>query len=249
MRINMALDFLLGRFTQAEMQGENEKYIKRNEPKQEIIMDEQSAKKIEIDSLKFDDKGLVAAIAQDYESGEVLMQAFMNREAVQKTLETGYAHYYSRSRRSLWKKGEKSGNTQEVIAVYLDCDRDCILLKIRQKGGACHTGTYSCFSEQAVGEADGIGAEMLGKLQRVIEDRKENPQEGSYTSFLFSRGIDKIAKKTGEEAVELVIASKNEDKGELIGEAADVFYHMLVLLAEKGVKLSEVCSELCRRHR
>ena len=212
-------------------------------------MVEMRAKRVNADELKFDEKGLIAAIAQDYESGEVLMQAFMNREAVEKTFETGYAHYYSRSRASLWKKGETSGNTQKVITAYLDCDKDCILLKVRQKGVACHTGMYSCFSQQVKGDENEIGAEMFGKLQRIVEDRKKNPEEGSYTSFLFARGIDKIAKKAGEEAVELVIASKNDDKGEVIGEAADFLYHMMVLLAEKGVKLSEVCSELYKRNK
>ena len=212
-------------------------------------MVEMKAKRVNADELKFDEKGLIAAIAQDYESGEVLMQAFMNREAVEKTFETGYAHYYSRSRASLWKKGETSGNTQKVLTAYLDCDKDCILLKVRQKGVACHTGTYSCFSQQVKGDENEIGAEMFGKLQRIVEDRKKNPEEGSYTSFLFARGIDKSAKKAGEEAVELVIASKNDDKGEVIGEAADFLYHMMVLLAEKGVKLSEVCSELYKRNK
>ena len=212
-------------------------------------MAEMKTKKVSLDELKFDEKGLIAAIAQDYESGEVLMQAFMNREAVEKTLETGYAHYYSRSRQTLWKKGETSGHTQKVVTAFLDCDKDCILLKVRQKGVACHTGTYSCFSEQIKGGENEIGAEMFGKLQRIVEDRKKNPEEGSYTSFLFARGIDKIAKKTGEEAVELVIASKNEDKGEVIGEAADFLYHMMVMLAEKGVKLSDVCSELYKRNK
>ena len=135
-------------------------------------MVEMKAKRVNADELKFDEKGLIAAIAQDYESGEVLMQAFMNREAVEKTFETGYAHYYSRSRASLWKKGETSGNTQKVITAYLDCDKDCILLKVRQKGVACHTGMYSCFSQQVKGDENEIGAEMFGKLQRIVEEKK-----------------------------------------------------------------------------
>ncbi len=212
-------------------------------------MVETKAKKVNADEIRFDEKGLIPAIAQDYESGEVLMQAYMNREAVEKTFETGYAHYFSRSRKSLWKKGETSGNTQKVVTAFLDCDKDCILLKVRQKGVACHTGTYSCFSEQVKGEENEIGAEMLGRLQRIVENRKKNPEEGSYTSFLFARGIDKIAKKAGEEAVELVIASKNDDKGEVIGEAADFLYHMMVLLQEKNVKISEVCAELSKRNK
>ncbi|HIX07355.1 MAG TPA: bifunctional phosphoribosyl-AMP cyclohydrolase/phosphoribosyl-ATP diphosphatase HisIE [Candidatus Borkfalkia faecipullorum] len=196
--------------------------------------------------LKFDGNGLICAIAQDYESGEVLMQAYMNREAFDKTLETGYAHYWSRSRQKLWKKGEESGHLQKVIGVYLDCDSDCVLLKVQQTGAACHTGNYTCFFTPV--RECGVGAEMLGQLQRIVEDRKENPEEGSYTNYLFDKGVDKIAKKAGEEAVELVIAAKNGDKEEIVGECADLFYHTLVLLANAGVKLSDVCTELKNRH-
>lgn len=195
--------------------------------------------------LKFDDKGLICAIAQDFESGEVLMQAYMNEEAYQKTLQTGYAHYWSRSRKKLWKKGEESGCFQKVRGVFLDCDKDCVLLKVEQTGAACHTGNYSCFytAVQNCGE----GAEMLGKLQRVVENRRFEPEEGSYTSYLFEKGVDKIAKKAGEEAVELVIAAKNNAKEEIVGECADLFYHVLVLLQNAGVKLSDVCTELKNR--
>ena len=200
------------------------------------------------ENVKFDDKGFICAIAQDIESGEVLMQAYMNAEALELTRQTGYAHYYSRSRKKLWKKGEESGHLQKVVSMSFDCDRDCVLLKIRQTGAACHTGSYSCFFDFLQGDKEQIGAEMLGKLQRIIEDRKNNPVEGSYTSYLFEKGVDKIAKKAGEEAVEMVIASKNEDKEELIGECADLFYHTLVLLREKGVSLSDVCTELNKRH-
>ncbi|MBQ9081051.1 MAG: bifunctional phosphoribosyl-AMP cyclohydrolase/phosphoribosyl-ATP diphosphatase HisIE [Clostridia bacterium] len=200
------------------------------------------------ENVKFDDKGFICAIAQDIESGEVLMQAYMNAEALELTRQTGYAHYYSRSRQKLWKKGEESGHLQKVVSMSFDCDRDCVLLKIRQTGAACHTGSYSCFFDFLQGDKEQIGAEMLGKLQRIIEDRKNNPVEGSYTSYLFEKGVDKIAKKAGEEAVEMVIASKNEDKEELIGECADLFYHTLVLLREKGVSLSDVCTELNKRH-
>ena len=196
--------------------------------------------------LKFDGNGLICAIAQDYESGEVLMQAYMNREAFDKTLETGYAHYWSRSRQKRWKKGEESGHRQKVIGVYLDCDSDCVLLKVQQTGAACHTGNYTCFFTPV--RECGVGAEMLGQLQRIVEDRKENPEEGSYTNYLFDKGVDKIAKKAGEEAVELVIAAKNGDKEEIVGECADLFYHTLVLLANAGVKLSDVCTELKNRH-
>ena len=197
-------------------------------------------------TLKFNAHGLVCAIAQDCESGEVLMQAFMNEEAYQKTLETGYAHYWSRSRQKLWKKGEESGHLQKVRGIYLDCDADCVLLKVEQVGAACHTGNYTCFFSPV--QACGAGAEMLGRLQRIVEDRKQNPEEGSYTSYLFEKGVDKIAKKTGEEAVELVIAAKNGSREEIVGECADLFYHTMVLLSNAGVKLSDVCTELENRH-
>ncbi len=196
--------------------------------------------------LKFDGNGLVCAIAQDYESGEVLMQAYMNREAFDKTLETGFAHYWSRSRQKLWKKGEESGHLQKVRGVYVDCDADCVLLKVEQTGAACHTGNYTCFYTPV--RECGAGAEMLGQLQRIVEDRKQNPEEGSYTNYLFDKGVDKIAKKAGEEAVELVIAAKNGNREEIVGECADLFYHTLVLLADAGVKLSDVCTELKNRH-
>ena len=171
--------------------------------------------------LKFDENGLICAVAQDCESGEVLMQAYMNLEAYEKTLETGYAHYYSRSRQKLWKKGEESGHLQEVVSVSLDCDGDCVLLRGRQTGAACHTGIYSCFINTVI--EGGAGAEMLGRLQRVGDDRRDRPEEGAYTCYLFEKGVDKIAKKTGEEAVELVIAAKNGDKEEIVGECADLF--------------------------
>ena len=201
-----------------------------------------------MDQLKFDEKGLVCAIAQDYESGEVLMQAYMNAEAYKKTLETGYAHYWSRSRKKLWKKGEESGHLQKVRAVSLDCDRDCVLLKVEQTGAACHTGERSCFHDPVVTSAQG-GLTFLGELVRVVEDRKNNPVEGSYTAYLFGRGVDKIAKKMGEEAVEVVIASKNDDKEDLTREIADLTYHLLVLMEEKGVSLADVCTELKKRHK
>lgn len=199
-------------------------------------------------TVKYDENGLFVAIAQDFESGEVLMQAFMNEESLRLTLETGYATYYSRSRKKLWKKGEESGHLQKVVSAYFDCDSDALLLKVHQTGVACHTGAYSCFFRQILGDKDEIGVEMLGELARVIKDRKENPVEGAYTSYLFEKGVDKIAKKAGEEAVEMVIAAKNENKEEFVGECADLLYHTLVLLEEKGVSLSDICTELKKRH-
>ena len=197
--------------------------------------------------IKFDERGLICAIAQDAESGDVLMQAYMNEEALEKTLETGYAHYWSRSRKCLWKKGETSGHVQKVKGITFDCDKDCVLLQIEQVGAACHTGSRSCFFNVEKAE-EGAGVRFLSELERVIDDRKKHPEEGSYTSYLFEKGIDKIAKKMGEEAVETVIASKNENKEELVGEAADLLYHLLVLLREKNVSLADVCTELKARH-
>ena len=190
--------------------------------------------------------GLVPAVVQDAVTRKVLMLGYMNEEAYKLTLETGYAHYWSRSRQKLWKKGEESGHLQKVRGVYLDCDKDCVLLKVEQVGAACHTGNYTCFFTPV--KECGAGAEMLGALQRIVEDRKQNPEEGSYTNYLFDKGVDKIAKKAGEEAVELVIAAKNANKEEIVGECADLFYHTLVLLCNAGVKLSDVCTELKNRH-
>ena len=148
------------------------------------------------EKVKYDERGLIAAIAQDCESGEVLMQAYMNEEALRETLRTGYAHYYSRSRKTLWKKGETSGHVQKVISAAFDCDRDCLLLQIEQTGAACHTGNRSCFFQTEIA-GERAGAVFLGELARVVKDRKEHPAEGSYTSYLFEKGIDKIAKKNG----------------------------------------------------
>ncbi len=200
-----------------------------------------------MEKIKFDERGLICAIAQDAASGDVLMQAYMNEQALNLTLNTGYAHYYSRSRNALWKKGETSGHVQKVRAVTFDCDRDCVLLQIEQTGAACHTGSRSCFF-QTEREETGAGVRVLAELERVIIDRKNNPVEGSYTSYLFEKGVDKIAKKVGEEATETVIASKNENKKEFVGECADLLYHLLTLCAKKGVSLAEICSELKERH-
>ena len=209
-------------------------------------------KKVEFDfsKCKFNKEGLIPAVVQDYESGEVLMLVYMNGEAVEKTFSTGYAHYYSRSKKTLTKYGEALGNTQKVMAAFLDHDGDTLLLKVKQKGNANpEKGQFTCFNDQLVGAYNTIGGEMFGRLQRIIADCKKNPEEGSYASYLFARGVDKIAKKVGEEAVELVIAAKNPDKEETVDEAADFLYHMMVLLAAKGVSISEVCAELCKRNR
>ena len=211
-----------------------------------------TAKKIQFDfsKCKFNQDGLIPVVAQDYESGEVLMLAYMNAEAIEKTFETGYAHYYSRSKKTLSKFGDGLGNTQKLMAAYLDHDSDTLLIKVKQKGNAnAEKKEFTCFNERILGEYNTIGSEMFGRLQRLIASHKRNPEEGSYASYLFARGVDKIAKKVGEEAVELVIAAKNDDKEEVVDEAADFLYHMMVLLAAKGVNISEVCAELCKRNR
>ncbi|MEA4852767.1 MAG: bifunctional phosphoribosyl-AMP cyclohydrolase/phosphoribosyl-ATP diphosphatase HisIE [Christensenella sp.] len=197
--------------------------------------------------LKFNQDGLIPAIAQDALTGKVLMQAYMNREAYEKTLETGYAHYYSRSRQQLWKKGETSGHIQKVVSVALDCDCDCVLLRVLQTGAACHTGEYSCFFNQVQENEQVSNSSILYDLYDLIADRKIHPKEGSYTNYLFEKGIDKILKKVGEENAEVIIASKNPGTDELRYEAADLLYHLLVLMNEKGLTLTELFGELQSR--
>lgn len=205
---------------------------------------------VDLKKFRFDKNGLIPVIAQDYESGEVLSLLYMDKVALEKTFETGYAHYYSRSRKTVTKFGENLGNTQKVMVAFLDGDSDTLLLKVAQKDKAgTETNSFSCFAEQIKGEYNDIGGEMFGRLQRIISEYKQNPEDGSYTSFLFVRGVDRIAKKVGEEAVELVIAAKNEERSGVVSEAADVLYHLMVLLNAKDVKLSEVCAELCKRNR
>ena len=203
----------------------------------------------EISGVKFDENGFVSVIAQDYESGEVLLLSKMNAEALEKTFETGYAHYYCDKKNAAVKYGVSLGNTQKLKAAFVD-ENGALLLKVRQAGKAApEINSFTTFSQQIKGEYKDIGGEMFGRLQRIVEDYKNNPEDGAYTSFLFAKGVDRIAKKMGEEAVELVIAAKNPDKDCVVGEAADLLYHTMVLLSARGVKISEVCKELCKRNR
>lgn len=215
---------------------------------------------INIEQLKFDDKGLIPAIVQDSASGKVLMLAYMNREALTKTVESGVTWFYSRSRSSLWQKGETSGNVQKVRDIRYDCDGDTLLVSVEQTGAACHEGTSSCFSRTLSGEKDGeqlfdpatvygSAATVLQELYHVIADRKANPQEGSYTTYLFAKGQDKILKKVGEEAAETLIGSKNNDKNEILYEMADLWYHCLVLLAYHNITPAELLAELHKRRK
>ncbi|MDR1209644.1 MAG: bifunctional phosphoribosyl-AMP cyclohydrolase/phosphoribosyl-ATP diphosphatase HisIE [Clostridiales bacterium] len=199
------------------------------------------------EEIRFGADGLIPAVAADAETNEVLMLAYMNAESLALTLETGFAHYYSRSRRSLWKKGETSGHTQRVRAVRYDCDGDAILLAVEQTGAACHTGSRSCFFRSIGGDAAPPTTAALADLYRVVSDRRGNPSDGSYTSALFSGGIDRILKKVGEEAAETIIAAKNRDKREVVYEVADLLYHLTVMLAEQGVTWGDIAGELAGR--
>ena len=190
---------------------------------------------------KFNSDGLIPAIVQDIRTREVLMVAYMNEEALRLTLEKGETHFYSRSRKSLWHKGETSGNFQRVRRVALDCDMDTLLVEVEPMGPACHKNTYSCFEVEP-----GFGGSLAQLYDRIVA-RKETRPEGSYTTRLFNEGIDKITKKLGEEAVEAVIAAKNDSSQRIVEETADLLYHLLVMLVEKGVTLEEVHEELRER--
>ena len=205
---------------------------------------------VDLKEFQWNKDGLIPVIAQDYESGEVLLFSYMNEEAAVKSFETGYAHYFCSTKKAAVKFGVSKGNTQKIVAAFLDEKSGTLLIKVRQNGKASpETKSFSRFSKQIKGEYKDIGGEMLGRLQRIVAEYKKNPEDGAYTSFLFARGVDRIGKKVGEEAVELVIASKNEEKVGVINEAADLLYHTMVLLEARGVKLSEVCAELCKRNR
>lgn len=198
-----------------------------------------------IENLKFDEKGLIPCVTQDARTRKVLMLAYMNEESLRLTEDTGYMHYYSRSRAQLWKKGETSGHVQQVVSLAYDCDGDAILASVIQTGAACHTGEYSCFFNELMGEqAQSEGAGIIDELFDVVDDRKRNPKEGSYTNYLYDKGLDKILKKVGEEATEVVIAAKGEDKSETVYEIGDLMYHLIVLMREKEISPAELFAEL-----
>ena len=194
-----------------------------------------------IEELKFNSDGLIPAVVQDFKTKDVLMLAYMNADSIKITLETGFATYYSRSRKELWKKGATSGNFQKVKSVTYDCDKDALLVIIEQTGVACHTGAWSCF------EGAEFGRSVIDQLANTITTRKANPKEGSYTTYLLNEGIDKILKKVGEETAEIIIAAKNPGTEELVYEISDLIYHTLVLMAEKGASTDEVEKALKRR--
>ena len=198
---------------------------------------------------KLNSDGMVPVIAQDYQTNEVLMLAYMNEEAFNTTLETGKMTYWSRSRNELWTKGLTSGHLQFVKSLTLDCDNDTILAKVSQVGVACHTGNQSCFFNEIVKKEyiEKNPLKVFETVYNIIEDRKNNPKEGSYTNYLFDKGIDKILKKVGEECTEIVIAAKNPDPEEIKYEISDFLYHVMVLMVEKGVTWEEITQELAQR--
>ncbi len=201
------------------------------------------------DEMKCNTDGLVPVVCQDNATNEVLMVAYMNKEAFEKTVREGVMNYYSRSRKSLWKKGETSGHYQYVKSLYCDCDNDTLLAKVVQIGNACHTGSHSCFFKEIFdsNEKSSSPYAVLEDVMAVINDRKVNPKEGSYTNYLFDKGIDKILKKIGEEATETVIAAKNPENEESKYEIADLLYHLMVLMSLKGITWDDVMEELANR--
>ena len=200
--------------------------------------------------LKRDDKGLVAAVIQQFDTKEVLMVGYMNDEAIRRTLMTGRVTFWSRSRQEYWRKGDTSGHAQYVKSFALDCDGDAILVEVDQVGAACHTGNESCFfTNLTTRDYNAVNPmTIFDQVMATILERKEHPKEGSYTNYLFDKGIDKILKKVGEEATEIVIAAKNPDSDELKYEICDFLYHMMVLMAERDVTWKEITRELAERH-
>ena len=201
----------------------------------------------DISEIRFDANGLVPAVVTDAASGKVLMLAYMNEESLKKTVETGLATFWSRSRQELWTKGETSGNYMHVVSITADCDRDSLVIKARPDGPACHLGTESCF-EYPVWESGDAEEFSLDGLYKLLEVRKAELPEGSYTTYLFRKGTDKILKKIGEESTEVIIAGKAEDKPETIYEIADLAYHVLVLMVQQGISLDDIRKELASRH-
>jgi len=202
---------------------------------------------INIDELKFDEKGLIPAIVRDSVTKRILTLAYMNRESLEITMEKGLACFWSRSRNELWLKGETSGNYQHVVSITADCDRDALEVVVEPDGPACHLGTESCFNDK-VYESEELHEFSLDKLMKLIEGRKTEKKEGSYTTYLFEKGLDKILKKVGEESTEVIIAAKDRDKAETIYEIADLTYHVMVLMIEAGISIEDIHRELASRH-
>ena len=201
----------------------------------------------DVAGLKYDDRGLIPAVVIDTETRRVLMVAYMNEESLRLSMEKGLTCFYSRSRRQLWTKGETSGNFQHIVSITADCDRDTLLVEVRKDGPACHLGTESCFSD-VIFEGDEPAAFQYQDLMDMLRGRKENPKEGSYTTYLFEKGLDKILKKVGEETTEVIIAAKDRDRANTIYEIGDLMYHVMVLMIEAGISLDDVKREMASRH-
>lgn len=202
---------------------------------------------IDLDTLKFDSNGLIPAIVADAATRQVLTLAYMNRESLQISLEKELTCFWSRSRQELWLKGETSGNYQHIVSITADCDKDALLVLVEPDGPACHTGAYSCFHHPLF-ESETRQPFSYEGLMALIAGRKEQKKEGSYTTYLFEKGLDKILKKVGEESTEVIIAAKDRDKAETIYEIADLAYHVMVLMVEAGISLEDIRSELASRH-
>ncbi len=202
---------------------------------------------LDIDSLKFDEKGLIPAIVTDVWSRKVLTLAYMNRESLAISMREGRTCFFSRSRQTLWRKGESSGNVQHIVSITPDCDRDALLVLVEKEGPACHLGTDSCFSE-AEFESEDLEDFSFDKLYDLLSSRKAELPEGSYTTYLFEKGLDKILKKVGEESTEVIIAGKAEDRRETVYEIADLAYHVMVLMVELGIGVEDIRRELASRH-
>ncbi len=199
------------------------------------------------ETLKFDENGLIPAIVTDAETGKVLTLAYMNRESLKISMEKGLTCFWSRSRQELWLKGETSGNYQHIVSITADCDGDALQVKVEKDGPACHTGADSCFND-VIWESDERHEFTLQGLMDLIEGRKTEKKEGSYTTYLFEKGLDKILKKVGEESTEVIIAAKDRDKAETVYEIADLTYHVMVLMIEAGISLQDIHKELASRH-
>lgn len=202
---------------------------------------------IDINELKFDEKGLIPVVVTDAESKKVLTLAYMNRESLQISMEKGLTCFFSRSRQKLWLKGETSGNYQHIVSIVADCDKDALEVKVKKDGPACHLGTDSCF-ENSVWNGDELSEFSVDLLYKLLESRKKDLPEGSYTTYLFQKGVDKILKKVGEETAEVIIAGKDNDKAETVYEIADLAYHVMVLMVEMGISVDDIRRELASRH-
>jgi len=202
---------------------------------------------IDINELKFDEKGLIPAVVVDADSQKLLTLAYMNKESLEISMEKGLTCFYSRSRQELWLKGETSGNYQHIVSITADCDKDALKVEVKPDGPACHLGTESCFENKIFESEENFGF-SLETLMKMIEGRKIEKKEGSYTTYLFEKGLDKILKKVGEENTEVIIAAKGNDKKETIYEIADLTYHVMVLMIEMGISLEDIHKELASRH-